>query len=157
MSFFRKAKVKAKRTVRNLLLLLTGAVIAVLVTTASGVYYLRHFILQQFITARISQVTGFRTETGYFHHDFPARFTLRDVRMYNPENFTPGLFARAPYFYIELDIPSLLRGEKFHIYEWRLIISELHLEKNKQGIINGAVLKWRRFEIHQKFLETCSA
>ncbi len=141
MSFFRKAKVHAKRTVRNLFLLFLGGILGLTITLGAGLYYFRHWIISAFVTARIYQVTGFRTEVKELHHEFPAKFTLRDVKMYAPEGFAPGVFASSPYFYIELDLPALIRQEKFHIPLWKLMITELHLEKNKEGIINGVLLK----------------
>lgn len=87
------------------------------------------------------EVAGFRTEIGELHHEFPLIFTLQDVTMYDPPQYQAKVFARAPYFYIDIDPQQLFRGESFHIHEWRVVISELNLEKDKNGVSNGSLLR----------------
>lgn len=105
------------------------------------IYAYRDFILKTVLEFVITEATGFRTEVDTLQHEWPAIFTLRGVKMDNPGGYTRRVFARAPYFYIDLDLRDIVERRSFHIRHWRLIISELHLEKNRAGITNGALLK----------------
>jgi hypothetical protein len=105
------------------------------------IFSYRDFILKIAVEYLITETTDFRTEIKTLQHEWPAKFTLRGVKMYNPDGYTKPLFAISPYFYIDFDLRDIFERKSFHIRRWSLIIRELHLEKNKQGITNGTLLK----------------
>lgn len=132
-------------TIRNSLSRLAAFFAALLFTgvLACGVliYAYRDILIKLAVEFVITEATGFRTEIKTLRHDWPALFTMRDVKLYNPGGYSRRLFARAPYFYIELDLKDIWERRSFHIRHWRVIISELHLEKSKDGVTNGTLLK----------------
>jgi hypothetical protein len=141
MGFFRRAVSKIKRTARNIFLLFLGSALSILVAFSVCVYYFREPIMKSLILGRISHVTGFKIKVKQFEHEFPLRFTLRGVTMYNHAGYQPRVFATSPYFYIDIDLKELLRGKLFYIHEWRVVIDKLNLERSKAGVVNGMLLK----------------
>ena len=118
-----------------------AVVFSSLILLGSALYFYRDVLIKFFVEAVVIETTGFRTEIETLHHEFPARLMLHGVKLYNPQGFKPGIFATAPYFYIELEVPDLWKKKIFHILIWNLNISEMYLEKNKKGMINGKILK----------------
>lgn len=141
MGFFRKAKTQAKKTARNVILLLIGACLGGLVIAGAGLYYFRESLIRAIVLPRISHVTGFKADAESIQHEFPLRLTLTNVTLENPEGYKPKIFATGPYFYIDIDLESLIEGKIFRIREWKIVISKLNLERNKEGVINGMLLK----------------
>lgn len=120
---------------------LAALILGVFLVLGVLVFSYRDFFLKIAVEFLITETTGFRTEIKTLQHEWPANFTLRGVKMYNPGGYTKPLFAISPYFYIELDLNDIMKNNVFHIRAWRLIIRELHLEKSKEGVTNGAMLK----------------
>lgn len=118
-----------------------GLILTSVLATGVLFYAYRETVIKTILEFVITDATGFRTEVETLHHEWPAVFTLRDVKMLNPPGYSKRLFARAPYFYIDLDLKDILKGRSFHIRHWKLIISELHLEKNREGVLNSSLLK----------------
>lgn len=141
MSFFHRATTQAKRTARNIALLLIGAFVAAIVLAFAGLYYFRDPILKATVIPRISKVTGFKADVETLHHEFPLKITLTNVTLENAKGFKPKIFATAPYFYIDIDLEALLEGKVFRIREWDIAMSSLNLERNKEGVINGTLMK----------------
>jgi hypothetical protein len=130
-----------RKSLANVVVFLTAVLFTSLLTLGVLVYHYRDIVFKTAIEFAITEATGFRTEIQTLQHEWPAVFTMRGVKMYNPGGYTRKLFARAPYFYIELDMKDILERRSFHIRQWSLIITELHLEKSKEGITNGSILK----------------
>lgn len=126
---------------KKILLFLFASLFAALIALIPLLYVTRHFLIKKIVEATMMEVTGFRTEIGELHHDFPLIFTMQNVTMYDPPQYQARVFAKSPYFYIDIDHKALFRKESFHIQEWRVVISELNLEKDKNGISNGSLLK----------------
>lgn len=141
MSFFHRATTQAKKTARNIALLLIGAFLSAAVLAVAGLYYFREPIIKATVIPRIARVTGFKTEVETLRHEFPLRLTLTNVTMENPKGYKPKVFATSPYFYIDIDLEALLEGKVFRIRHWDLVISSLNLERSKEGIVNGTRLK----------------
>lgn len=105
------------------------------------VFFFKEFLIKKTVEAIVASNSGFRTEIGHLQYKWPAEFTLQNITMMNPPGYEAKIFAKSPYFYVRINQEVLLKGSKFHIYEWKVLISELNLEKNREGISNGTLLK----------------
>ena len=105
------------------------------------VFFFKEFLIKKTVEVIIVSNSGFRTEIGHLQYKWPAEFTLQNIVMMNPPGYEAKIFARSPYFYIHIDPEAFLKGRSFHIYEWKVLISELNIEKSREGISNGTLLK----------------
>lgn len=112
-----------------------------MVVSGALAFGFRDYLIKETVEVMISDATGFHVQIEDLQHEFPAVLTLHNVTLQNPPGFEAELFAKAPYFYIDLDLHDLFTKNIFHIRLWRLIITELHIEKNRRGVVNGKVLK----------------
>lgn len=114
-----------------LLILLSGFVIA----------KVGDWIIQGIFSGMITRFTGFKTAANSLHLDF-SRGTIhvQGLVLLNPELFQERIFADIPEIYLEMGLPALLKRERIYLKRLRLVIRELNIEKNKQGISNISLL-----------------
>jgi hypothetical protein len=86
-------------------------------------------------------LTGFKTEIETLKFEYPGHLKATGLRLYNPSGFTKAVFAEAPFVEIESNLIELIREEKLHFYNLKLTISEIHIEKNNEGISNVGLLR----------------
>ena len=133
--------VSGKKTVKRVLAFFLAVLFSSILLLGGVIYFYRNVIIKFSVEAVVMETTGFRTEIQTLHHEFPAKLMLHGVKLYNPPGFKAGIFAASPSFYIEIELPDLWEKKLFHIHVWNLNITEMHLEKNKKGMINGKILK----------------
>lgn len=127
--------------IRRISIRLLEYILAFIVITGALVYGFRYGLIKKAVEVMVSDATGFRAEIATLQYQWPALFTMQDVALYNPPGFEGELFAKSPSFYINIDAEALFKKKVFRIREWRLIITELYIEKNKNGVVNGKVIK----------------
>lgn len=126
---------------RRILTFVLETIAGVILLAGALLYFFHDDLIRKTAEIMITDATGFRVKIESLRHELPAELTLRNVTLYNPPGFESEIFARSPYFFIDIDLPALLKRESFHIRLWKLIITELNVEKNKRGVINGKLLK----------------
>jgi hypothetical protein len=69
-----------------------------------------------------------------------SRIMFRDMIMENPGDYPPGVMAKIPYLFMDVDMGALLDG-KIRFKSIEADISELHLMRHKDGRINWVSFK----------------
>jgi len=126
---------------RRILIFILETIAGIILLSGVLLYFFHDNLIRRTAEVMITDATGFRVKIESLRHEFPAELTLRNVTLYNPPGFESEIFAQAPYFFIDIDLPALLKKECFHIRLWKLIITDLNVEKNKRGVVNGKLLK----------------
>lgn len=102
----------------------------------------KDWIVRGIFESAVQTLTGFKTRIGALRLDLQKGvLTVEDLVLFNPESFEGRVFAEVPQIDLAIDLPGLLKREKIYIYDLRLVIEELHLEKNPAGISNVSLLK----------------
>lgn len=109
-----------------------------LAVVSAGVilYFSKEWLLKAALESGIRSLTGFDSSIRALEVS-PRRGTLetKGLTILNPDPFRERIFADIPEFYIHLDPSTLWKGRP-HLYEIKLHIRELNIEKDKQGISN---------------------
>lgn len=129
------------KLIKAILIFIFAAFLGTAFVIGGTVFFFKEFLIKKTVEAVIASTAGFRTEIGHLQYQWPAEFTLQNIVMMNPPGYEAKIFARSPYFYIRIDPEAFLQGRSFHIYEWKGLISELHIEKSREGVSNGTLLK----------------
>lgn len=106
------------------------------VSAGAILYFSKEWLLKAALESGIRSLTGFDSSIRALEVS-PSRGTLetKGLTILNPDLFRERIFADIPEFYIHLDPSTLLKGRP-HLYEIKLHIRELNIEKDKQGISN---------------------
>ena len=126
---------------RRILIFILETIAGVILLAGVLLYFFHDGLIRRTVEIMITDATGFRVKIESLRHEFPAELTLKNVTLYNPPGFESEIFAQAPYFVIDIDLPELIKRKSFHIRLWKLIITDLNVEKNKRGVVNGKLLK----------------
>lgn len=105
------------------------------------VLYSKDWFIKATLESAVTTLTGFETEIRNLQFDLTQGIVhLKDLKIYNPEEFERRVFAHIPEIYIRADLPALLRKERVHFYDIRFDVREINVEKNEKGISNVALL-----------------
>lgn len=116
--------------------------IAILIASLTGAAYLqRETILKLILKKVMDSVLGFETESGGVGFIPPSTFHVKDFTVYNPSGFRHSVFAKAPHAEVILDILPAIQRKKYHLSKLKILVSEIHFEKNKNGVSNITLLK----------------
>lgn len=93
-------------------------------------------ILRGLVLEGISKAAGVKAEAAEIQVDLRhGSIRVSGLRLSEPEGFPAGDMFEIPSLYVDLDIPSLLRGRK--VAERMILdIENLHVVKNGAGLIN---------------------
>ncbi len=113
------------------LILLLGAVL----------FFGKDWIVKVALASTVRALTGFETSVDSLRLDpFQGIVQVENLTLLNPRQFEKRIFADIPEIHLSIDIPSLLKKERIRIYEMRLDIRELNIEKDPQGTSNVSLL-----------------
>lgn len=102
----------------------------------------REWLVKNVFASAVRALTGFDTEIESLRLDLgDAILHVEGLTLYNPSGFEEPIFASAREIYLRLDLPALLKKERFRIRELRLDIKQLNIEKTKAGVSNVSLLK----------------
>lgn len=126
-----------------------------LVTAAGGLLFVtRDWWVKAAFASVVKRLTGFDTTIqGIGLEPRKGVLKIQGLTLLNPYEFNERIFADLPEIYLWLDVPTLARGKGVHLYDLRLNIRELNVEKNEQGVSNISRLSpaRKREEIPQSF------
>lgn len=114
--------------------------IAVVLIAAVLLFVGKDWLIKTVAETAVTTVTGFKTQIGFLKVQLPSTVHIKDLEIDNPAGFKEKIFTKIPEIYVSLDFQKLLRGEMVHLREVRLNLSEVNIEKNKEGVSNVSLL-----------------
>jgi len=119
------------------LLLLVLLIVSVLFFLAAS----RNWIAKYGFEAVIRALTGFDASIRTAELDLEkGTLSLKTITVLNPGEFERRIFADIPEISFGLDLPGFLEGKRVFIHDLKIVIRELNIEKNEQGVFNIALL-----------------
>jgi len=101
----------------------------------------KDLLLQSLLQKSLARATGFTTTIASLHVSlFSLTLQGKEILFYNPAGFEERNFARISDFFLEFDPLALLRG-KYHFREVHLVLEELFIVKNREGLTNLEMLE----------------
>ncbi|MBI3312912.1 MAG: hypothetical protein HYZ83_01565 [Candidatus Omnitrophica bacterium] len=111
-----------------------------IVIMALSIFIAKDKILKAAVETGISTVTGFDTKISSIGVGLSGKLHIRELKIRNPNGFKKDVFADIPEIYVNLDLPAALKGKEIHIYEARLNIAEINIEKTPEGVTNISLI-----------------
>lgn len=116
-------------------------IIILLVLLIIVVIPLKDKIVELVLEKTCTFITGVKLDIGKMNvRIFKTIVEIKDMKLYNPENYTDRLMADIPEIYIDYDLSKILKGIVF-LNEVRFHLKELDIIKNKEGKVNIDYLK----------------
>ncbi len=102
----------------------------------------KDWILKTAISTGVTTVTGFETQIDNLKFQVPSTIHIQGLKIQNPKGrgFEKEIFVNMPEIFIDLSIQELLKKESIHLREVRLNLSEVNIEKTKDGVSNVSLL-----------------
>ena len=101
----------------------------------------RDWVLKTALASAVQKLTGFEARIQKLDLNLAKGvFQAEGLTLLNPPQFKERVFADVEELYLHLDLAGLLKKERTRLYELRLYLRELHLEKDRQGISNVSLL-----------------
>jgi len=107
-------------------------------------YFAKNMLIKAAVINAMRAATGLQMDIRVLDVNFrESKVDIRDLKVYNPVNFEDGVMFEVPHVYARFDLADLVR-KKLTIYEGRLYLKELHLERSAKGELNLVYLKVNR-------------
>lgn len=110
---------------------------------AGGVvlFFGKDWIVKVALASSVKALTGFETTVGQLRLDpFQGTVHVEDLTLLNPHQFEKRIFADIREIHLSIDLPGLVKKQGVRIYELRLDLRELNVEKDPQGVSNVSLL-----------------
>jgi hypothetical protein len=120
---------------------LFGFLFFLILLLAAALFVGKDWIAKVALASTVKALTGFETTVDTVRLDpFQGTVHVENLTLANPPQFEKRIFADIPEIHLSMDLPSLLKRERIRIYEMRLDIQELNIEKDPQGTSNVSLL-----------------
>ena len=104
-------------------------------------FILKDLAIKTAIEYTMTNLLGFHTTIHRLHFEYPGTFYARGVKIKNPKGFSHEIFADAPEIYLSMDLAGALRREHVYLYDLKIHLKNIDIEKNKKGIYNIELLE----------------
>ncbi|MFA5147002.1 MAG: hypothetical protein WC515_06500 [Candidatus Omnitrophota bacterium] len=119
-------------------------IFTVIIAITAAVFILavtKDMIIKASVEKGVEMVTGLKMDIGSFRVGLVRTVVeIRDLRLFNPGEFSDRVMLDMPRIYVDYDIQSIMKGT-VHLAELRLSLTEFYVVKNKKGELNLDALK----------------
>ena len=117
------------------ILKILGFLIVLLLALGVFSFLFRNSLIKFGLQYAVTRLTGFKTKIEEIQFN-PPSILVKGLRINNPSEFNGKLLADVPELYLAVDLDELLHGVRIHLYELRVNLKEIYIEKNEKGVMN---------------------
>ena len=111
-------------------------IVVLLVVLVAGVIFARNFLAKSIIEKAVEHVAGVDIKIDRVNLDLlNTNIEVKGIELLNPRGFETRLLANVPELFIDYDLKALF-FKKIHLYQVKLNLKELFVEKNELGELN---------------------
>jgi uncharacterized protein involved in outer membrane biogenesis len=118
-----------------------GIVVLVIVILFVVLGLAKNMIIKTAVSGGVHAATGLKLQIkGLRVGVFNSLIDIKDLKLFNPPDFTDKVMADVPQIYIDYDLGAFFKN-KVHLEEMKLDLKELVVVKNEKGELNLDSLK----------------